>query len=75
MKAKTQIEAVKQLFRSKKKVNIINCFQLTGCMRLSARIFSLKKLGWEFKVDKVKFKTRFGTHGHYNNYTLIKEPK
>ena len=75
MKAKTQMEAVKQMFRKKKKVNILNCFTETGCMRLSARIFTLTKLGWVFKVERIKFKTRYGTNGHYNNYTLLSEPK
>jgi hypothetical protein len=75
MKAKTQIEAIKHLFRTKKKVNILTCFTHTGCMRLSARIYNLKKLGWTFGVEKVTFKTRYGTSGHYNNYTLITEPK
>lgn len=74
-KPKTQFEAVKQLLKTKKKVNILTCFKYTGCMRLSARIFALKKLGWVFKVERVNFKTKFNTNGHYHNYTLIKYPK
>jgi hypothetical protein len=69
-KAKTQKEAVLMLFKEGGKVSPLSCFKATGCMRLGAVVYDLKKRGYKFKIEREKFKTRFGTHGFITYYQL-----
>jgi hypothetical protein len=70
MKPKTQTEAVLMLLKKKKKVNILTVFKATGSMSLAERIRDLRNKGHKIKATPVTFKTRFGTTGRYNNYSL-----
>jgi hypothetical protein len=74
-KAKNQFEAIKELLREKKPINLITAFKACGTMKLSTRCSDLVKLGWKIKKETVNFKTRFGTQGRCTNYTLLSEPK
>lgn len=73
MKTKTQKDAVISLFKKGKTLNWLNTFELTGCSSVARRIYDFEKIGYVFKKQKVNFKTRFGTHGTYMNYTLDKK--
>lgn len=73
----TQKEAVIELFKSGIEVDALSCFKATGSMRLSARIFDMKEMGYQFDERIVTFKTRFKTVGHLKKYklNLKKTPK
>jgi hypothetical protein len=73
----TQKQAVIELFKTGEEVDALSCFKATGCMRLSARIFDMKELGYFFDERIVFFKTRFKTMGHLKKYklNLKKTPK
>ena len=45
-----------------------------GCMRLSGRIYDLKKRGYKFSVANEVSTNRFGEPCHYARYTLIGKP-
>ena len=66
----TQKQAVIELFKTGEEVDALSCFKATGCMRLSARIFDMKELGYFFDERTVFFKTRFKTMGHLKKYKL-----
>jgi hypothetical protein len=53
-----------------KTLNILSAFKLTGTMKLSTRIADFRRDGMVFKAERKQFKTRFGTHGCYIDYTL-----
>jgi hypothetical protein len=73
----TQKQAVIELFKTGEEVDALSCFKATGCMRLSAKVFSMKELGYFFDERTVFFKTRFKTMGHLKKYklNLKKTPK
>ena len=73
----TQKQSVIELFKTGEEVDALSCFKATGCMRLSARIFEMKELGYFFDERTVFFKTRFKTTGHLKKYklNLKKTPK
>jgi hypothetical protein len=73
----TQKQSVIELFKTGEEVDALSCFKATGCMRLSARIFDMKELGYFFDERTVFFKTRFKTMGHLKKYklNLKKTPK
>jgi hypothetical protein len=68
----TQKQALLDLFKQGKTLNLISAFKLTGCMKLSSRISDFKKLGYSFVVKKVNFLTKYQTHGYYFDYRLNK---
>lgn len=68
----TQKQAVIELFKSGVEVDALTCFKATGCMRLSARLYDMKDMGYEFKERTVFFKTRYSTNGHLKKYKLDK---
>lgn len=73
MKIKTQKDAVLSLFKKGRTLNWLNTFELTGCSSIARRVPEFEKIGYVFKRQKVNFKTRFGTHGTFMNYTLDKK--
>lgn len=44
--------------------------ELYGQTRLSAVIYNLKKAGWTFETETIKFKDRFGDEGSYAKYIV-----
>ncbi len=66
----TQKQALLDLFKKGKTLNVLTAFKLTGSMKLPARCWDMEQLGYVFKKDIVKFKTKYKTHGYYFNYTL-----
>jgi Helix-turn-helix domain len=66
----TQQQAVLDILKKGKTLNILSAFKLTGSMKLSTRISDFRKLGYVFKVKKIHFKTRYKTNGCYCDYTL-----
>jgi hypothetical protein len=67
----TQQQALLDLFKKGKTLNLISAFKLTGCMKLSCRVNdTFIPMGYVFKKEKVNFQTRYKTHGYYFEYTL-----
>ena len=66
----TQKQAVIELFKSGVEVDALSCFKATGSMRLSARIWDMKEMGYVFKERTVFFTTKYYTKGHLKKYTL-----
>lgn len=48
-------------------------YKLFGIFRLGARIYDLKKKGFEFDSQMIPVKNRFGKTCHVKQYTLKKE--
>jgi len=51
-------------------ITSIQAIQDLGNTRLSATIFSLKELGWNFKTEDVEVTTRWGTITQVAKYSL-----
>ena len=51
-------------------ITSIQAIQDLGNTRLSATIFSLRELGWNFKTEDVKVPTRWGTTTTVTKYSL-----
>lgn len=68
-----QTKAVIELFKSGVEVDALSCFKATGCMRLSARVFDMKEMGYKFNDRTVTFLTKFKTRGHLKKYKLDKK--
>ncbi len=68
----TQKEAILDLLKQGKTLNLTSAFKETGCHKLSTRVSDFKKLGYVFIVKKVKFLTKYRTHGYYFDYRLNK---
>lgn len=67
----TQQQALLDLFKQGKTLNLTSAFKLTGCHKLSTRISdTFEPMGYKFKKEKVVFRTKYQTKGYYYNYTL-----
>lgn len=49
----------------------INAIQELGCHRLAARIYDLKKMGYEITDEIVEVKNRYGEITHVKRYMLL----
>lgn len=45
-----------------------------GATRLSAIIYNLKKIGWEFEWEDIKFQDRYGDENTFRKYILRYAP-
>ena len=50
-----------------------DAFREFGVTRLSARIFDLRKLGYDIQTVMMETTTRFGEHCRYGKYVLKEE--
>ena len=66
----TQMQAILDLFKKGKTLDLVSAFHKTGCMKLSTRISDFRKMGYIFKVKKINFHSMYGTKGYYFEYTL-----
>jgi hypothetical protein len=67
----TQKQAITKAVFSGKKLSMMDGFKLFGTMNLHKRIGEIEDK-YEVKLTRTpkKFKTRYGTHGHYTEYHL-----
>lgn len=75
VKFKNQMEAVKWHLENKEKLSSMEAFSLYGITRLSAKIYLLRKEGWDIISKDVKCKNRYGLNSSYSDYYLIKDEK
>ena len=72
---KNQVMMVKEHLRKKGTITSMEAFELYGCTRLSAKIFDLRKLGWEIDSIPTLGKTRYGETTTFSTYKFISEPE
>lgn len=60
MTTETQHEEILNELTLGYRITPLDALQLCGCMRLSARIHTIKKQGWPIKSERVKVKTKRG---------------
>lgn len=73
MKKITHKDRVLQYIRDFGSITSYEAFRELGVTRLSAVIFSLKKLGYEFKTENEHSKNRYGDKVVFSRYYLVEE--
>ena len=71
----TKIQQVKVHLVKKKSITSWQAITLYKATRLSAMIFSLKKIGWLFNTQSISSKDENGNPVTYAKYTLISYSK
>lgn len=66
---KTQNEIILQYLQEHGRITTFDAFR-HGITRLSARIYDLRKEGKVITNERVNYKTKDGTHKHYDVYKL-----
>ena len=66
----TQTKAILEHLKEHGSITSMESFELYGCTRLSARIFELRKKGYDIETHIIAGKTRYGTHCEYARYTF-----
>lgn len=69
----TQRRAILNHLRSYGTLTSMEAFKLYGVTRLSAKIFDLRKEGYNIVTNMKAGKTRFGTHCEYAEYELLED--
>lgn len=71
MDKSTQRDDILWYCRNFKSISALEAQVELGIMRLAARIAELEKLGYKFRREWVRFKSRHGRAGRYMRYTLM----
>lgn len=66
----SQCERILRHLRDYRTITPIEALSEYGCMRLGARIFDLKKMGYNIKKTTTKGTNRYGEPTHYATYSL-----
>ena len=69
----TQEQAVRNHIINNGSITQAQAVRLYGCYRLSARIYEMRKDGYEIATQYKTSKTRFGYTSVYANYVLLKK--
>ena len=67
----TQTKAILEHLVNVGSITSMEAFELYGCTRLSARIFDLRKKGYDIETRMIAGKTRYGTSCEYAKYVYI----
>ena len=70
---KSQIDAIQYHLEIYGNITSLEAIELYGCTRLSAKIYDLKKAGFNIVKQMEKGKNRFGRVVSYARYYLVKE--
>lgn len=70
-----QSQKIRQHLLTKGTITSMEAFQLYGCTRLSARIFNLRKKGWDIQTINCDGVTRYGDPCNYAKYRFISKPE
>ena len=71
----TQEQAVRNHIINNGSITQAQAVRLYGCYRLSARIYDMRKDGYEIVTQYKTSKNRFGYVSVYANYVLLKKGK
>ncbi len=66
-----QTDRILQYMRDFGSITQLEAMQDLGCMRLGARIFDLKREGYEIKKETETSKNRYGEDTSYARYRLV----
>ena len=66
----TQNEMVLAYIKEWGSITTFEAFTDLGITRLASRICDLRKMGYDFKVEIVSRKNRYGEKVHFNRYSL-----
>ena len=66
----TQNEKVIDYIRDWGSITTYEAFTDLGITRLASRICDLKKMGYDFKIERVAKKNRYGEKVYFNRYSL-----
>lgn len=69
----TQVDRVIAYLNKFGSITTWEAFQELGIVRLSARIFEIKKRGYKVKAEPIQAKNRFGENIRYFKYSLIED--
>ena len=69
----TQEQAVRNHIINNGSITQAQAVRLYGCYRLSARIYEMRKNGYEIATQYKTSKNRFGYTSVYANYVLLKK--
>ena len=72
---KNQVDAIQYHLECHGNITSLEAIELYGCTRLSAKIYDLKKEGFNITKKMEKCKNRFGHTVNYARYYLVKEKK
>ena len=67
---KTQTERVLEYMQRYGSITQKNATDDLGCQRLGARIYDLKKMGYDLKSEVIAVKNRYGETVHVKRYML-----
>lgn len=70
----TQMQAIKDHLKTKRKITSMEAIKFYGCTRLSDKIFRLRKAGWKIETQNTIGRTRYGTFTVYATYILESAP-
>ncbi len=72
MKGKTQNDMIlRHLQTHKKGITPLTAMEKYGCMRLSGRIFELKRMGYDIQTEMIAVRNRDGETCYVANYKLV----
>ena len=73
MEGLTQEERVLKYIKQFGSITTLEAFNELGITRLSAKIYNLKKQGYDIVDETIKVKNRFGEELHVKKYMLAEE--
>lgn len=68
-----QVELILEHMRNHGGITPMTAMSLYGCTRLGARIYDLKRLGYDINTEMVTGINRYGKKTHWARYTLAEE--
>lgn len=70
----TQGEMVIKYLKDFGSISSLQAYADLGITQLGARIYYLKRVGYQFTTERVRTTNRYGKPTHYDVYKLIGEP-
>ena len=72
---KSQMLMIREHLRTKGTITSMEAIKLYGCTRLSAKIFNLKRAGWEIDSIPTPGTNRYGETTVFSTYRYVSEPE
>ena len=68
-----QVQAILAHLKSGNTITSMQAYELYGCTRLNAKIFEIKKKGYDIRWTKRRTVNRFGNKSCFYEYYLVNE--
>ena len=69
----TQCDRILQYIEDFGSINPLQAIADLGCMRLTSRVYDLRKMGYPIRMRWASGKNRYGEKTHYAEYYIEKE--